>query len=113
MKYWIIPVLLCASAAQAHADGLLGLGTSPGLIGVRINNPLVSATAGVQLGPHNTLDTQQHSVVNFVGVQQVAIGKAGSSLSNDATVGQYGPQSYTGLGQHIESLPPFPSFGHP
>ncbi len=111
MKYWLIPVLLCAGAAQAHADSFLGLGTSPGLIGVNISNPLVSATAGVQLGQHNTLNTQQHSLVNFVGVQQIAIGKAGSSLSNDATVGQFGAQSYTGLGQHIESLPPMPSFG--
>ncbi len=107
MKYWLIPVLICAGASQAHAD-FLGMGSQPGLIGVNIHNPLVSATAGVQFGPHNNLDVQQHSLANFVGVQQVAIGKPGSSLSNNAGVTQVGAQSYTGLGQHIETVPSLP-----
>ncbi|RTL84344.1 MAG: hypothetical protein EKK29_13920 [Hyphomicrobiales bacterium] len=111
MKYLIIPVLVCAGAAQAHAGDFFSL--SPSFIGVNIRNPLLSATAGVQLGPNNNVNADQHSAVNFFGVQQVAIGKAGSNLSNDATVTQIGNQSYTGLGQHIESLPPLPSFGHP
>ncbi len=113
MKYWLIPVLICAGAAQAHAQAPLGLGGAPGLIGVNIHNPLVSATAGVEFGPHNNLDVQQNSLANFVGVQQVAIGKPGSSLSNNASIGQSGAQNYTGLGQHIQTLPVMPGLGAP
>lgn len=105
MKYWIVPVLLCAGAAQAQAGGFLSL--NPNFIGVVIRNPLLSATAGVQLGQNNSVNADQRSVVNFFGVQQVAIGKAGDKLGNDAAVGQIGSQNYVGLGQHIESLPPF------
>jgi hypothetical protein len=108
MKYWLIPVLACIGVGQAHAGDFISV--KPSFIGVNFgNNPLLSAKAGVSLGQHNTDNTTQTSRVNFYGVQQVAIGKAGSSLSNDTTVTQVGNQSYAGVGQHIESLPPLPS----
>jgi hypothetical protein len=113
-KFLLIPVLLCAGAAQAQAQALGSfISVSPSFIGVNINNPLLSAVAGVQFGQHNDLDVKQNSLTNFVGVQQVSIGKAGSSQSNNAGVTQVGNQSYTGLGQHIESLPPMPGLGQP
>ncbi|WP_363347179.1 hypothetical protein [Methylocystis echinoides] len=111
MKYWLIPLLVCAGAGQAQAQGFISV--SPSFIGVNINNPLLGAVAGVQFGQHNDLDVKQNSLTNFVGVQQVSIGKAGSSQSNTAGVTQVGNQSYTGLGQHIESLPPLPGLGNP
>ncbi len=121
MKYWLIPVLFCTGVAQAHAGqaggsfagGLFVL--TPGFIGTNISSKPVSATAGVQGQQNNNLDVQQkNSLVDFVGVQQVSLGKAGSSQSNTANVGQYGGAAqYVGLGQHIQSLPPLPSVGAP
>jgi hypothetical protein len=115
MKYWLIPVLLCLGGAQAQAQRFLNgfISVSPSFIGVNINNPLLAATAGVQFGRDNNLDVQQNSLVNFVGVHQVSLAKPGSSQSNTAGVTQIGNQSYTGLGQHIETLPVLPSFGAP
>jgi hypothetical protein len=111
MRYLIvIAALLYFAAVEAQAENFASV--KPSFVGVNINNPLLSATAGVQFGYNNKLDAQQSSHANFVGVQQVAIGKPGSSLSNSATVGQTGNQNYTGLGQHIETLPLLP-LGHP
>lgn len=120
MKYWLIPILFCAGVAQAHAGQAGGsfagglVVFTPSFIGTNISSKPLSATAGVQLQQNNNLNVQQNSLVDFVGVQQVSLGKAGSSQSNTATVGQYGgPAQYVGLGQHIESLPPMPSIGGP
>ncbi len=107
MKYWIVPVLVCAGVAQAHAGGFLG-GNST-FVGVNMTNPLVSAKAGVALGQNNSDNTTQNSLVNAYAVQNVAFGKPGSNLSNDSTVKQSGIANYAGVGQHIETLPPMPS----
>lgn len=109
MRYWLLPVLLCIGGAQAQAGDFVS--TQPGLLGVSFNNRVVSATAGVQFGKHNNLDVQQRSLVNVVGVQQVSLGKSGGSNSNTANVDQAGPYSYSGVGQAIETFPPFPHLG--
>jgi hypothetical protein len=110
MRYFIIAVLVSIGAGGAQAQNFLSV--NPSFVGVQFSNPLVSATAGAQFGHNNTIATQQNSLANYFAVQQVAVGKPGSSLSNTATVGQTGAQSYTGLGQAIETLPLLPA-GHP
>ncbi len=131
MKYWIIPVLVCAGAAQAHAGSFLG---------ANINNPIVNLKAGVSAGPTNSDSTTQNSLVNGYAVQNLAVGGSspsnnttvkqkglvnayagqnialyngapGSTPSNTTTVKQAGPFDYAGVGQHIQSLPVMPMGG--
>ncbi len=144
MKYWLIPLLVCAGAAQANAQQAGGIGGAGGLfvltpnfIGTNFHSKPVSVTAGAGVGPNNNLDVQQNSLVNAVGVQQIAtgkgnnlsnnanvvqsgqanyvglgqqnLGKPGSTQTNSAGVGQFGPQSTTVLSQNIGSLPSLPS----
>ncbi len=101
MKYWLIPFLVCAGAAQANAEqaGNFGGGLfilTPGFIGTNISNKFVSATAGVQGQQNNNLNVQQNSLANFVGVQQVS---SGNAPTNNANIGQSGQANYVGLGQ--------------
>ncbi len=130
MKYWIIPVLICAGAAQAHAGSFLG---------ANINNPIVNLKAGVSAGPTNSDTATQNSLVNAYAVQNLAVGsnpsndttvkqkglvnayagqsiainngKPGSNSSNTTNLKQAGPIDYANVGQHIESLPVMPMSG--
>ncbi len=127
MRYWIIPVLVCAGAAQAHAGSF---------IGANINNPIVSVKAGAALGQTNSDTTTQNSFINAYAVGSVAAGsnpsnnttvsqkgavnaaasqsialgngKPGSHLSNTTTVKQTGPIDYANVGQDIQSLSVMP-----
>jgi hypothetical protein len=112
MRFLTVAVLVSIAAAQAQAQNAISV--KPSFIGVNFgNNPLLSAKAGVSFGQNNVDNTTQNSAVDFYGVQQVAIGKAGSNLSNTATVNQQGASTYAGVGQAIRSLPPMPSLGGP
>lgn len=128
MRYWIIPVLVCVGAAQAHAGSF---------IGANISNPIVSVKGGAYLGQQNTDTTTQNSLVNAYAVgsvaggtnnpsnnttvkqkglvnaaasQSIAInnGKPYSNSSNNTTVKQAGPIDYANVGQHIQSMPAMP-----
>lgn len=95
MKYWLVPLLVCASSAPSCAMDLI----------YSYSTPSVSVITGVQAGEHNTLDTQQNSRVNIYAVQQLAFGKTDANRSNDATVLQSGPVDIVNLGQHIFTSP--------
>lgn len=137
MKYLIVPVLICAGAAQAHADSLLG-GNST-FIGANVNNPILNLQAGAAIGQHNSTPAggvTQHSFINVYGVQDVAVGGSNPSnntavkqkgfvnafagqnvivadpsahRTNTTKVGQIGFVDYADVGQHIQSLPAMPS----
>lgn len=95
MKYWIIPIFVCAGCAPSQALDLI----------YNYTTPFVTVTTGVQTGQHNTLNTQQNSPVNIYAVQQIAVGKPTDKLSNDATVSQAGRVDVVNLGQHIMTSP--------
>ncbi|MEK4034249.1 hypothetical protein WOC76_12700 [Methylocystis sp. IM3] len=131
MRYWLIPVLVCVGAAQAHAGSF---------IGANINNPIVSVKGGVSVGPSNSDTANQNSFVNAYAVQNLAVGgnspsnntnvtqkgfanayagqniaisngAPGGNPSNNTTVKQKGVVNYVGLGQHIQSAPLMPMGG--
>ncbi len=124
-----------ANAQQAGGTGGL-LVLTPHFIGTNFSSKPVSVTAGVGAGQNNNLDVQQNSLANAVAVQQIAtgkgnnlsnnadiqqsgkanyvglgqqnLGKPGSTQTNTAGIGQFGPQSDTVLSQNIGSVPPLP-----
>ncbi len=102
MRYWIIPVLACAVANQAHAGGF---------IGANVNNPNVNVKAGLYLGTHNTdTTTQSGKLANVYAVQDVALGKPGSDPSNSNTVKQRGGLVQAAyVGQAIYGVPMLPN----
>ncbi|MEK4033934.1 hypothetical protein WOC76_14330 [Methylocystis sp. IM3] len=107
MRYWLVPILVCAGSAPSHALDLI----------YNYSTPFVSVTTGVQTGQNNTLTTQQNGPVNIYVVQQLALGKPSDKLSNDATVYQAGKVDIVNLGQHIMTSPVKPlaplSFSQP
>ena len=95
MKYWLAPLLVCASSAPSYAlDLIYGYST-----------PYVNVITGVQAAEHNTLNTVQNGPVNIYAVQQLAFGKPDAKLSNNATVQQTGPVDIVNLDQHIVTSP--------
>ncbi len=104
MKYWLSLLLLCAGAAQAHAQV------------ITVNSGPVSFTGGVKFGNHNTTNIQQHNAVNVAAVQTVSLVPPGGTSTTHNNVDQTGVKNYSYLGTTVVGVPanaPLGAFGGP